>query len=107
MTELYQNLIFETLGGRRKPQFEKILHLSSHINLKLQESIISNLYDKDKTAAKDNEKVDKKYHVLEQRDTHEKAEEQIGSDILNNVLYEHKEIDKPYIEPTSDDVLKV
>ena len=44
-TELYQNLTFEMLSGRRQPQFEKISDLASHINLKLQESIISNLND--------------------------------------------------------------
>lgn len=52
ITELYQNLLFKTLSGRRQRQFEKISDLSSHINLKLQETIILNLNDKDKAAAK-------------------------------------------------------
>ena len=65
IAELYQNLTFETLSDRRQPQFEKISNLSSHINLKLQESIISNLNEKDKTTAKNNEKIEEKYNFLE------------------------------------------
>ena len=40
------------LHGRRQPQFEKISDQASHINLKLQESIISNLGNKDKAPVK-------------------------------------------------------
>ena len=72
----------------------------------MQESIISNLDDKDKVAAKNNKKIEEKHNFLEQKDTHEKAEKQIVSDILNSVLYEHKKTDELYIEATVDDVLK-
>ena len=104
--ELYQNLTFETLRGRRQ-QFEKISDLPSHINLKLQESIISNLNDKNKAAGKSNEKIEEKYSFLEQKDTHGKSEEHIANDILNIVLYNYKKTDEPYIEPTVDDALKI
>ena len=66
--------------------FKKISDLSSHINLKLQESIISNLNDKGKAAAKKIEKIEEKYNFSGQKDTHEKPEEQIASNILKNVL---------------------
>ena len=72
----------------------------------MQESIISNLDDKDKVAAKNNKKIEQKHNFLEQKNTHEKAEKQIVSDILNSVLYEHKKTDELYIEATVDDVLK-
>ena len=94
ITELYQSLTFEILSGRKLLQLEKISDLSLHINIKLQESIIPNLYDKDKTAAKNNEKIEEKYNFLKQKNTHKKAEEKIASDILNNVLYKHKKTDE-------------
>ena len=74
ITELYQSLTFEILSGRKLLQLEKISDLSLHINIKLQESIIPNLYDKDKTAAKNNEKIEEKYNFLKQKNTHKKAE---------------------------------
>ena len=39
---------------------------------------------------KNNENIEEKYNFLKQKNTHKKAEEKIASDILNNVLYEHK-----------------
>ena len=42
ISELYQNLTFETLGGAREIQFEWISDLVLHIICKLQHSILLN-----------------------------------------------------------------
>ena len=66
MTELYQNLTFETLSGPREIQFEKISDLVSHINFKLQYSLfLANLDIKDNETKRNNDTVREKYNFDE------------------------------------------
>ena len=51
ITELYKNLILETLSGNQNIEFEKVSDLIAHINFKMKHSILSNINDQD-TATK-------------------------------------------------------
>ena len=51
ITELYKNLILETLSGNQNIEFEKVSDLTAHINFKMKHSILSNINDQD-TATK-------------------------------------------------------
>ena len=56
ITELYKNLSLETLSGQQQIEFEKISDLTSHINIKMTRSMLSNLDRKYKYKAENNEK---------------------------------------------------
>ena len=51
ITELYKNLLLETLSGNQNIEFEKVSDLTAHINFKMKHSILSNINDQD-TATK-------------------------------------------------------
>ena len=51
ITELYKNLLLETLSGNQNIEFEKVSDLIAHINFKMKHSILSNINDQD-TATK-------------------------------------------------------
>ena len=57
ITELYKNLSLETLSDQQQIEFEKISDLTSHINIKMTRSMLSNLDRKYKYNAENNEKV--------------------------------------------------
>ena len=97
ISELYQNLTFETLSGAREIQFEWISDLDLYITFyishftyhKLQHSILSNTKKKDSDTKKYNESLKEKYDFDEKPCIENKFEEQIVMEILNNVPYNH------------------
>ena len=104
ISELYQNLIFETLSGAREMQFEWISDLVLHITYKLQHSFSLNTEKKDSDTKKHNDLVKEKYNFDKKPSVDDKFEEQIVMDILEDVPYDHIKTEGPYIEPTAQDV---
>ena len=104
MTELYQNLTFETLSGSREIQFEKISDLVSHINFKLQYSLLANLDIKDNETKKNNDTVREKYNF------DKKPRHLWGANCYGHTkqctLQSHVETDASYVEPTVKDAQK-
>ena len=104
ISELYQNLIFETLSGAREMQFEWISDLVLHITYKLQHSFSLNTDKKDSDTKKHNDLVKEKYNFDKNPSVDDKFEEQIVMDLLEDVPYDHIKTEGPYIEPTAQDV---
>ena len=104
ISELYQNLIFETLSGAREMQFEWISDLVLHITYKLQHSFSLNTEKKDSDTKKHNDLVKEKYNFDKKPSVDDKFEEQIVMDLLEDVPYDHIKTEGPYIEPTAQDV---
>ena len=104
ISELYQNLIFETLSGAREMQFEWISDLVLHITYKLQHSFSLNTEKKDSDTKKHNDLVKEKYNFDKNPSVDDKFEEQIVMDLLEDVPYDHIKTEGPYIEPTAQDV---
>ena len=104
ISELYQNLIFETLSGAREMQFEWISDLVLHITYKLQHSFSLNTEKKDSDTKKHNDLVKEKYNFDKKPSVDDKFEEQIVMDLLEDVPYDHLKTEGPYIEPTAQDV---
>ena len=70
----------------------------------MQRSIMKNTENKVKATINSNEKINKKYNSVEQKNNHEKVEAEIVSDIINDVPYEHIKTDQEYVQQTADDV---
>ena len=104
ISELYQNLIFETLSGAREMQFEWISDLVLHIKYKLQHSFSLNTEKKDSDTKKHNDLVKEKYNFDKKPSVDDKFEEQIVMDLLEDVPYDHIKTEGPYTEPTAQDV---
>ena len=64
ITELYKNLSLETLSGQQQIEFGKISDLTSHINIKMTRSMLSNLDRKYKYKAENNEKVKERHEFF-------------------------------------------
>ena len=88
MTELYKNLLLETLSGQQKIEFEKLSDLTAHINFETKHSIPSNLERKDKCNVENNEKVKEMHEFFKKPSDEEEFEGKINKDILER--YEHK-----------------
>ena len=65
---------------------------------------MKNAENKVKATINSNEKINKKYNFVEQKNIHEKVEAEIVSDIINDVPYEHIKTDQEYVQQTADDV---
>ena len=65
---------------------------------------MKNTENKVKATINSNEKINKKYNSVEQKNNHEKVEAEIVSDIINDVPYEHIKTDQEYVQQTADDV---
>ena len=102
ITELYKNLSLETLSGQQQIEFEKISDLTSHINIKMTRSMLSNLDRKYKYKAENNEKVKERHEFFKKPSDEEEFEEKINEDIVEP--YKHKKTEKPYIPPMVQDV---
>ena len=100
INELYQNLAFQTLSGAREIQFEWISDLVLHITYRLQHSI---LLKKDSDTKKYNDLVIEKYDFDEKPSVDDKFEEQIVTNILDDVPYDHIKTEELYTEPTVQD----
>ena len=104
ISELYQNLTFESLSGAREIQFEWISDLVLHVTYKLQPSISLNTEKKkDSDTKKCNNLVKEKYDFDEKPSADDKFEEQIVVNILNSVQYDQIKTEKPYLEPALQD----
>ena len=90
ITELYKNLLLETLSGQHKIEFEKLSDLTAHINFETKHSIPSNLERKDKCNVENNEKVKEMHEFFKKPSDEEEFEGKINKDILER--YEHKKI---------------
>ena len=104
ISELYQNLTFETLSGAREIQFEWISDLVLHITDKLQHCILLSTEKKDSDTIKYNDLVEGNHDFDEKSSFDDKFEEQIAMDILNNVPYDHIKTEEPYVETIVQDV---
>ena len=102
ITELYKNLSLETLSDQQQIEFEKISDLTSHINIKMTRSMLSNLDRKYKYNAENNEKVKETHEFFKKPSDEEEFEGKINEDIVEP--YQHKKTEKPYIPPTVQDV---
>ena len=102
ITELYKNLSLETLSGQQQIEFEKISDLTSHINIKMTRSMLSNLDRKYKYNAENNEKVKETHEFFKKPSDEEEFEGKINEDIVEP--YKHKKTEKPYIPPTVQNV---
>ena len=103
ISEHYQNLTFETLSGARQIQFGWILDLVLHITYKLQHSFLLSTEKKDPDTKKYDDSVKEKYDFDEKPSVDDKFEEQIVTDILNNIPYVHIKPEETYVEPTVHD----
>ena len=104
ISELYQNLTFETLSGAREIQFEWISDLFLNITYKLQHCILLNIEKKkDSDTKKYNDLVKEIYDFDEKPSVDDKFQEQIVVGILINVLYDHIKTEESYVEPTVQD----
>ena len=102
ISELYQNLTFESLSGAREIQFEWTSDLVLHVTYKLQPSISLNT-QKDSDTKKCNNLVKEKYDFDEKPSADDKFEEQVVVNILNSVQYDQIKTEKPYLEPALQD----
>ena len=100
ITELYKNLSFRTLSGGQQIEFEKVLDLTAHINIKTKHAIFSNLNDQDLGTKKNNKDVKTTYDFFEKPSDEDNFEEQIIENTINHDPYEHEKIEGPYVEPT-------
>ena len=101
ITELHKNLSLEGLSRQQQIEFE-ISDLTSHINVKMTRSMLSNLDRKDKYNAENNEKVKEMHEFFKKASDGEEFDGKIIEDILEP--YEHKKIEKPYVPPTAQDL---
>ena len=100
ITELYKNLSFRTLSGGQQIEFEKVLDLTAHINVKTKHAIFSNLNDQDLATKKNNKDVKTTHEFFEKPSDEDNFEEQIIEDTINHDPYEHEKTEDPYVEPT-------
>ena len=88
ISELYQNLTIETLSRVGEIQFAWISDLVSHITYKLQHFSLSNAEKKESGTKKYNYSIKEKYDFDEKPSAHNKFEDQIVMNILDDVPYD-------------------
>ena len=95
ITELYKNLSLETLSRQQQIEFDKISDLTSHINLNMTPSMLSNLDRKAKYNAENNDKVKETHEFFKKLSDEKEFKRKRIEDILEP--YKHKKIWKPYV----------
>ena len=107
INELYKNLSLRTLSGEKQTEFDKISDLTTHINFKMEHSILVNMDDQDKPTKTSNENVEDTYQFLKKPSDEDNFEREIVKDILKDESYEHKETETSYVAPTVTDAATI
>ena len=68
LTELYQNLSYETLSGTKKHEFESVSDLISELNFSIKRSTLANIKRKEKKDEKSIEEIEKTHNFVQKPD---------------------------------------